>query len=590
MIRSILIVFTFLILLYSPSWAQESKVWLKPPGTSQTLTDSVLIVKKNINVNDRLRIYINNLINQNYLESSVDSIKKTFVSGEERTTAYIYQGKKYNFETLAFDSSNLKLFKQWKVDPPTNTIEFITLRDKISTYYSNNGYPFAKIYLDSLNLENHKVTGRFNINKGPRIIIDSLCIKGDLKIRTAYLEKYLNIDQGQLYDHSKVIEVGLLLDKLRFLEQEKSPDITFFNQYSTINLYLKNKNTSRFDLLFGVIPTTAIEGQQLFLSLDFTAELLNKLGYGEYLFVNFERLRPEQQEFEFKFNYPYILNLPYAVDFDFSIFRNSFDYQTLKSNIGLEYLVSSDIQIKVGWNVESTKIVDVDTTQVLASQSLPEDLDVEHNGISIESAINKLDYRFNPRKGYSLYVKGVAGKKTIKQNSTILNLSNENVNFSELYEAVKLNSFRYELESEFSLFLPLAQRGAFAFHLKGGWKYSNNKIFRNEKFQIGGNKLLRGFDEATFFTAYYGISTLEYRLLLSNNSYFSVPFIDIGVLENPTAEDEMSESTLAIGFGTSLGVETKAGLFNFSLAVGRTSNEGFDFKRPKAHFGFVSLF
>jgi hemolysin activation/secretion protein len=221
----------------------------------------------------------------------------------------------------------------------------------------------------------------------------------------------------------------------------------------------------------------------------------------------------------------------------------------------------------------------------LASQSLPEDLDISQNGLSVESFFSTLDYKFNPRSGYQLRVKLTGGKKTIQRNTSILRLSNNEVDFSEKYAELALNSSRFELLSDFSGYWPLAKRAAIGAHLRLGWRYSNSGLYRNEKFQIGGNKLLRGFDEASFFTSYYGISTLEYRLLLSNNSYFSVPFIDIGLIENPD-----NQSTIAIGIGSSLGIETKAGLFNFSIAVGRTETLGFDFKRPKAHFGFVSLF
>ena len=53
-------------------------------------------------------------------------------------------------------------------------------------------------------------------------------------------------------------------------------------------------------------------------------------------------------------------------------------------------------------------------------------------------------------------------------------------------------------------------------------------MVRNELFQIGGNKLLRGFDEASIFTPTYSILSLEYRLALGKNSYFQMPFIDAG--------------------------------------------------------------
>lgn len=574
----------------SSAFSQSNHIYIRSSNGLDIFEDSIITINKNSNINTTVNQYLEDLFQQSHLEANLDSFILDTFSIPHKNIAFIHKGPQYEFDKLAFDSTNIKLFKEWKTPPPTDVIDFINLRKKITTYYANNGYPFAKVYLSNLNIEDNTVQGKLELKKGHKITIDSLNIIGNLKIRTAYLEQYLNIYQGQLYDHSKVLKVGGLLSKLAFLRQEKQPDITFFYNYATINLYLKQKNTSRFDLLFGIIPTSSIEGTQLFLSLDFTAELLNKLGYGEYLYVNFERLRPEQQQFEFKFNYPYILNLPYAIDIDFKIFRNSLDYQTLQSNLGIQYLIDSESKIKVGWNVETTNIIDVDTSAILNSKALPTDLDVSQKGISIEATINRLDYRFNPRSGFSFYIKGVAGRKTINKNSAILNLSNDEVNFNDLYDAEKLNSYRYELETKTSAFLPLAQRGALGFHLSTGWRFSDSRIFRNEKFQIGGNKLLRGFDEATFFTSYYGVSTFEYRLLLSNNSYFSIPFIDIGYIENPANNLDQNNGTIAIGLGSSLGIETKAGLFNFSIAVGRTSDVDFDFKRPKAHFGFVSLF
>lgn len=164
-------------------------------------------------------------------------------------------------------------------------------------------------------------------------------------------------------------------------------------------------------------------------------------------------------------------------------------------------------------------------------------------------------------------------------------MNNDVVNFSEQYDSLGTSVPRFELSTDFSYFLPLALRAAIGAHARLGWRYSDSGLLRNEKYQIGGNKLLRGFDEASIFTSYYALATFEYRLLLSNNSYFSVPFIDFGFIE-----DVDGNSLFVTGIGASLGVETPVGLFNFSLAAGRTSEEGFDFSKPKAHFGFVSLF
>jgi outer membrane protein assembly factor BamA len=314
--------------------------------------------------------------------------------------------------------------------------------------------------------------------------------------------------------------------------------------------------------------------------------MLNKLNYGEYIFINFERLRPEQQNFELQFNYPYLLDLPFAIDTELNIFRNALNFSTLRADLGVQYLINSTDYLKVSWNYESSDLIEVDTAAIKSSRQLPVDLDFNQTGFAVEFFMNRLDYRFNPRSGYRILTRGVIGQRTIKLNPQIIQLEDsDGFDFEELYQDIESVSPRFELSTDVSYFQPLSIRSALGFHFKGAWLYNSQGILRNEKYQIGGNKILRGFDEAAFFTSYYAVSTLEYRLLLSSNSYFSVPFIDFGYFE---LDD--GTPTYGLGIGGSLGFETKVGLFNFSVATGRTSDIGFDLSRPKAHFGFISLF
>ena len=542
-----------------------------------------LTISGKTEVKNRIDEYLNEHYLDNYLAISLDSIK--FDTTSNTIKAFIYFGEKYTFNQIVYDSSTNVLMQALDIKTANDIEKYIFLRERISQNLSDNGYPFSQVRLKDLKIEDDKIYGQLDVDKGPRIIIDSILLNGDLKISRSYIQNYLEIEEGQLYNHSKVKDVENKLSELTFLTVDQSPDITFFGDFATLNLYTSKKNTSRFDLLFGIIPTNALGDQSLFLSLDFTAELLNSFGSGEYIFVDFERLRPEQQKFEFQFNYPYLLNLPYALDLDFNIFRNSFAFQTLETYFGIQYLLSSTDYIKVGWNFSSSNIIDVDTSLLLQTRMLPQDLDVDNNGIALEVAYNKLDYPFNPRKGFAVKALLGAGRKTIKRNTSILTLRDQSVDFSTSYDSLELSTPRYDANIDFSYFMPVASRATIGLHQKLAWRYSPQGLFRNEKFQIGGNKLLRGFDEASIFTSYYAVSTIEYRLLLSNNSYLSLPFIDIGFIE-----DSNEENTLALGLGGSLGIETNAGLFTFSIAVGREGDNNFDFGRPKAHFGFISLF
>jgi hemolysin activation/secretion protein len=120
--------------------------------------------------------------------------------------------------------------------------------------------------------------------------------------------------------------------------------------------------------------------------------------------------------------------------------------------------------------------------------------------------------------------------------------------------------------------------------IDGGW-YQSASYFRNELFQIGGYRLLRGFDEESIFTSKYVVGTLEYRYLLGLNSNFFA-FSDIGYSSNPV----IRQSNTYIGAGVGLSFETKGGIFNISYAAGKRNDINFNIKQSKIHFGFVSIF
>ncbi len=530
---------------------------------------------------------LNPIIAEDYLEASLDSM--SIHPEQDSATAYIHIGPQYDFKNIQLDSLGEDLLDRLNIKSPRTAQEYLESRDKIRDHYGEFGYPFAVVSLEEMHLENGVVRGRLQVNENNKIIMDSIILHGNLNIRQGYLKNLLNIHKGDPYNHSDISSVTRKLDQLRFMELTEPPALSFIYDYASLNLYAKKKNASRFDLIFGVIPTTNLQESQLFLSLDFTAEMLNKLGYGEYIFVDFERLRPEQQKFETKFNYPYFLDTKFAIDTRFKLFRLATDYQTLTADLGVQYLLNDRDRIRVAWNYESSRIVEVDTMRLLSRRRLPDDLSVSQTGFVVEGNFSRLDHFFNPRRGSKLNVSATAGQKRILIDPLITNINDENVDFETAYDTLDLNSVRYELKLDAQHFIPVARRGAFTARINAGWRYSPVGLFRNEKFQIGGNQLLRGFDEASIFTSYYAISTLSYRLLLSENSYFSAPFLDIGYIETLDA-NSIAQTSLAVGIGAGLVMETKVGMFNFSLAVGRTEGQEFDFGRPKAHFGYISLF
>ena len=313
-------------------------------------------------------------------------------------------------------------------DKPFNYWEVVKLQESLLQYAENNGYPFAAVWLDSIEVENNKISAQLFMQKNHLILIDTINIIGDAKISAGYLENYLGLKEGDLYDKSQVLKIRNRIKELPFLQERSDATVTFSGDKATINLFLENRKSSRFDFLFGFLPTNSVEipGGPEVKSFQFTAtvnvDLRNQFGLGERIFVEFEQLRPETQRLDLQFEYPYVFRLPFGVDTRFFLYKRDTSYIDVDFNIGLQYLFEGGNYLKLFWNQISTTLLTVDTQAIINSGMLPPSLDVSTSMVGLEYRMQKLDYRYNPRKGWSTLLRGGNGIKTIKENSAILGI------------------------------------------------------------------------------------------------------------------------------------------------------------------------
>jgi len=81
------------------------------------------------------------------------------------------------------------------------------LSNKLLSYYENNGYPFAQIWFDELELEDEEISLEINLDKKREIRVDSMILHGNVKITRIYLRSYLGIKPGKLYDESIISKI-----------------------------------------------------------------------------------------------------------------------------------------------------------------------------------------------------------------------------------------------------------------------------------------------------------------------------------------------------------------------------------------------
>jgi hypothetical protein len=113
----------------------------------------------------------------------------------------------------------------------------------------------------------------------------------------------------------------------------------------------------------------------------------------------------------------------------------------------------------------------------------------------------------------------------------------------------------------------------------------SDTYFKNELLRFGGINSVRGFEENGLSSSLFGVLNTEYRFQLNNNIYIHT-IIDAAYFENKIINTK--EKLFGYGFG--FGLFTKAGLFKFNYANGKSENQKFKFSNSKIHLSLIADF
>ena len=529
-----------------------------------------------------------------YMTASVDSVRY------DSTGAYIrlYLGKVYRWAYINTRKVEPALLTAvaWNdrnfSRRPLDFRQFKAKQQMLLDYLENNGYPFARISLDSIVLKNdEEVSADLKIDKGPLYKIDSIRVYGSAKISSDFLQHYLNIPNGSIYRKDKLEAIHKKILELPYVQEQQPWNMTMLNTGSVINLYLKPKKSSQINALVGFLPGTDPNtgANKLIVTGEATIDLKNALGNGESIGLNWQQLQPGSPRLDLSFLQPYLFNTPFGLDASFDLYKQDSSYINLNFTLGMQYTLSATQTGTVFIREMTTSLLNVDTLEVIASHALPTEADISSTSLGMTYTFNNTNYRYNPLRGNELSFIGSVGTRKIKPNSQIVKLtdpSDSSFDFSTLYDTVKLNSYEFLLKLDAAHYFQLTRASTIKLAFSGG-VFSSPNSYRNELFLIGGYKLLRGFDEASILAAQYAVGTLEYHYLIGLNSYL-FSFLDVGWAENNIPGYNLNSTFIGTGLG--MAMETKAGIFNLSFAVGKQGSNGLDLHDSKIHLGYVSFF
>ena len=529
-----------------------------------------------------------------FVNASLDSIFFDTASAK----LVLYLGQQYKWahidiasadpQVLSVSGWNAKLFS----DKPINFDQLKGVQENMLIYLENNGYPFAKIFLDSISLNGDSVNASLMVDKGPFYKIDSIRVYGNAKISNTFLQHYLDIPNGSVYNREKLLRISKKISELSFVEEEQPSNMSLLGTGSVLNLYLKPRRSSQVNALIGFLPNNdQLSSKKLLITGEANVNLQNAFGSGEALGLNWQQLQVKSPRLNIFYRHPYLFNSPLGFDFSFDMLRKDSSYLNINLNIGARYVLSESQSGKIFLQHLQTIVSQggINEAQIIATKTLPDIADVSTLGLGVEFEKNKTNYRFNPRSGYQFNIGGSGGTKKIKKNNQVLELkdpSDPSFDFDGLYDTVKLKSYQLRLLGAVAKYFPAGKQSTFKTAINGGTILSDN-IYRNELFQIGGYKLLRGFDEESEYLSQYVVGTFEYRYLIGRNSFF-FGFVDGGWGRNNSNSSKYTHTYIGTGLG--LALETKAGIFNLAWAVGKRDDTQFNLRQSKIHFGFINYF
>ena len=524
-----------------------------------------------------INAYVESLNSKGYLNAIIDNI--SFKNSE--IDVFVKKGELYKWGVIKIDSTYF--FNLSKIGVKQSLFENKTIYykkyfkavKKIVNYYENNGYPFVNVSLNNLKISNNIFNGKLKIEKGQQFKIDSINIIGDSKISSKYLQSFLGLKKGKLYNEEMISNIENKLNKLVFLNISKKPIVSFRENSADVNLFLKNKKANQFNGILGFLPNEKTTGK-LLITGELNLFLINSFNQGEKIAFEWHKTNTLTQDIKAKADYKYIFSLPIGLDEDFKLYKKDTSYITIHNKTGIQLLLNGGNYIKLFYDNKNSYVIKNKSYITLADNLSNYTISMGGSGIYYE----KLDYIYNPRKGYIVDFNISAGQRKFKQ--LISEIQSE-------YETTG----KIESNIDVSYYKKITQNSVIKLRNNSALMYNyfqndfNNIFYENELLKIGGLKSLRGFDEESINVSAFSIFSMELRYLFETNSAIYA-FADGGYYEKNTPSEYINDTP--IGFGAGIDFETKAGIFTINYALGKQFSNPIDLRASKIHFGIINRF
>ena len=436
------------------------------------------------------------------------------------------------------------------------------LVDKLSVF-SNQGFPFVNVSLDSIEIENLKIRAVIKLNKGRYFTLRKIHIRGDSSISNSTIHGIIDYSIDEVYSEEKIGAIDQKIKQTSFISTIKPSEIMYTNDGFELFLYLKSTKVSYLRGALGLQPNPI--SQRMALTGELNLKLENALKKGELFKFNWRSIKPQTQRMKLNLNYPYLFQSPFGIESNLLLYKRDSTFLDLNTELNVSYSLKNGFRIRAHYRFMSSSILSGGSSSLEFSNL--NSYRTNAYGLSIER--QALDNIVNPSKGRILNAKLYVGQRILSGDSTDAAEKNTTYLGNILYRE----------------YISIFPRHVLLFGLLFDF-YTSPTIFENELFRFGGLNTLRGFNEEQLFASTKGQLTFEYRFLLDENSNVFL-FYDQCFYEN-TSVSYKNDHPLGFGGGISFG--SKIGIFSITYALGREQANPIDFRSSKIHFGYTAYF
>jgi outer membrane protein assembly factor BamA len=448
------------------------------------------------------------------------------------------------------------------------------LEEKILNYSENQGYPFATIFLDSVQISGHTLASRLHYNTGPYIKFDTISVEGTARFKQKYIAAFLRIGQGQPFSQRKLERAGQLLRQTPYLTITRPASVIFKDDRAYPVFYADERRASEIDGIIGFMPNEQKQNS-LLVTGELNLQLRNLFKTGKNFAVQWQQIRQASPRLDLSYEHPALFNTPLVFNAHFNLLKEDSTFLSVNRYLSLAFYTGMAGKVRFYSGLKTSRLGN--NAQYKPAEELPEFSDFNLLYYGAGYSWNNLDDYFYPTKGFDLAVEGSAGNKKILKNPFLE---------QSLYENVNLNSVQFSIKGHVKKYFRLSPRSVLLTKAEGGMVV-NPYLFRNDLFRIGGLTSLRGFNENFFFASEFAVATTEYRFFMEPTSYLFV-FCDQAYI-NPSLYNK-SNRDFPSGVGAGVSFSTNSGIFSLIYSLSQSQERNLGFNYSKIHFGFTSRF